>query len=226
MLGCSKTKLPQLKQGSIYGWIVLEQQEGAFPELPEDFSIVIQGVDMLIYPMESESPHYSGMFYIPDIPTGKYTFVGMAEGFRNGTFHDLEVQEDSLSYIVLRMNRRIERENEPFILRWKVANTNVSKSGTLEGYISGGLNGRVGPLEGAVVKLLGTMYQAKSDSTGYYRIAGVIPGEYVVTVYYTEKRNLMTSVRFTPVYEDFKIKADSVAFVNMKISGRVGRRLH
>jgi|GEM_PF-5831427 len=169
-------------KGAIWGWVISRQDTKIASEFPSDLTIDLDNAthQPVWYPRETEN--YTGAFFFSDVEPGVYSIKSSATGLVNGLVKDIMVSADSLTFVVMSMDKeRGSKKPIPGHVTWKVRNVAPSMRGSIEGFVSGRMSQQKYPIEGASVNIVGTLYHARTDSTGYYHIDNVISGEYTVS---------------------------------------------
>ena len=174
LMGCASTpvEIDQATTGDLYGKLYVASLE---PASPGGALVRVEGTNF------SARADADGLFYIPDVPVGNYYVVASLEGFRNDSLKGVEVSADSLSFVTnLSIHRITETSRGAPAIPWRGAKIKRVPL-SLRGSIAGTVYNTAGhPQPGAGVSVSGALWYTKTDSTGQYRIEGVLPGTYRV----------------------------------------------
>jgi protocatechuate 3,4-dioxygenase beta subunit len=201
--------------GAIYGSVGLlapeDERKGVRPTGPGPASINPEGTHILI----KETGHATtadkkGHFHFSKLTPGEYTLVANYEEGGEAVHTGIEVRGDSITFAP-----RIILPQEPGsrdTTAWsgtRIQRVDMSRRGNIKGQIS-----KCAP--GATISVRGTVWSARADSAGRYRISGVLPGEYEAISYNQMDANTPCSSKL--VY-GIQVISDRTAIVDFSLSG-------
>lgn len=184
---------------------------GVRPTDPGPASINPEGTHILI----KETGHATtadkkGHFHFSKLTPGEYTLVANYEEGGEAVHTGIEVRGDSITFAP-----RISLPQEPGsrdTTAWsgtRIQRVDMSRRGNIKGQIS-----KCAP--GATINVRGTVWSARADSAGRYRISGVLPGEYEAISYNQMDANTPCSSKL--VY-GIQVISDRTAIVDFILLG-------
>lgn len=171
LLDCSGVSTSQSSKdkstGDIYGKVTIS----GISNSTDSITVWIQN-----WPAYSTKTDSNGYFFIPNIPTGKYSIVARKAGFADCIIEKVEVCEDSISFLVQHILYKSDYKEIWYGV--KIKKVDINSKGNMEGFV---VNSQTNQrLRNVFVFIKGTPWVALTDSAGTFKIYNIIKGTYNV----------------------------------------------
>lgn len=169
-------------EGEVYGWLSLNPK-------PKKISMMkaFSKVTITIKPYGKKiTPDSNGIFYTDKIPVGTYSIEATSPNYRSTIIEDVEILKDSISIVYFNngISKTYDYNNEhPVREEWKkvrIKSVNINSPGKICGTVKDIDSSEIlSKFTNVIVR--DTFWGTSVDSTGYYCIENILPGEYTLS---------------------------------------------